>query len=523
MSQHLSLVRVGQMGAIDQATIQAGTPGKELMRRAGSGVWSACVRHLALHSDARVVILCGKGNNGGDGYVAAARAVANGQRVDTFCFAADVDIAGDARIHLDEARAQGVHVETDADPEDDRVSDAIKSADLIIDALLGTGIKGSPRSPYKQVIETVNRSTGQVVAVDVPSGMDADTGEGLFPRANLTVTFGALKPAHVFCPGRSACGRLAVADIGLLDSEVQSRRDAIVSFGVQDPTLPARRGDAHKGDAGRVYVLAGSAGMTGAACLTSLAALRSGAGLVTLGLPKSLNDIAEVKLTEVMTIPLPEVRKRRCLSLRARGWIQDAIERADAIAIGPGIGRHHETSELVRRLLKESRTPITLDADGLNAFENNAGALSETESACVLTPHVGECRRLTGEPVTDPIASARALADTTGSTVLLKGAPTVVTSPDGQCYVNLSGNPGMATAGSGDVLTGLITSLLAQGVDPVRAAVTGAYWHGLAGDLAADRIGQTGLIAGDLVDTLPEAAQAIEAGTSRLRYVDHQP
>ena len=351
--------------------------------------------------------------------------------------------------------------------------------------------------------------------------MDPDTGEGTAVKVDLTVTFGALKPGHLFYPGGSLCGDLAVVDIGLRGATLQTPAGVRVSFSKSDPKFPTRPRTAHKGDVGKVTAVAGSAGLTGAACLTSEAALPAGSGLVTLGLPKSLNDLVEAKLTEVMTQALPEVRKRRCLSLRARGDIQRVFQDADAIALGPGLGRHHETVALIRRLIGDLTAPTVLDADGLNAFEGELDLLRQSPQTLVLTPHPGEFHRLTGKKTSDPIQDAKRLSEGTGAIVVLKGAPTVIATPDGRTFVNPSGNPGMATGGSGDVLTGVIASLIGQGVSPEDSAVLGVYWHGLSADIAADRLSERALLARDIIETLPRAGRLIGDGISHKRYIEH--
>lgn len=528
MSPHLPLVTADDIAAIDAATIAAGTPGRELMQRAGLGVWQHATRRFDTGPDRRVIFLCGKGNNGGDGFVAARSARSDGLKPLIILFADEQEVTGDALYHLREARSAGVMIRPFEAFDEPQLTETLSSADLVFDALLGTGLAGPPRPPIDRAIDALSQHAGKVIAVDLPSGMNADTGEGQAAAADLTVTWGCLKPCHVYYPGRSRCGDLAVVDIGLSETAVAARSSRFVSFGIAGPTLPDRSRTAHKGDAGKVAIIAGSVGLTGAACLTSLAALRSGSGLVTLGLPESLNDIAEIKLTEAMTRPLPEVGKRRCLSLRARGDIQNLFRGAQAIALGPGLGRHHETAELVRRLIHDLTAPTVLDADGLNAFEDECDLLQRAAQPLVLTPHPGEYRRLTGVDVGhNPSIAAEALASRTGAVVVLKGASTVVALPDGKSFVNLSGNPGMATGGTGDVLTGVIASLMGQGLSPEEASINGVYWHGLAGDLAADRIGERGLLAGDVLDRLSEAERLINMGngtrSSCRRYLDYCP
>ena len=304
------------------------------------------------------------------------------------------------------------------------------------------------------------------VAVDVPSGLDADSGntEGPCVAADATVTFALPKVGHFFHPGRRLCGRLHLVDIGIPEAAVAVEGDTTSLIGLRGAAelLPNRAPDVHKGDCGKAAVVAGSVGMTGAASLAAMAALRSGAGLVTLGVPESLNDILEVKLTEVMTRRLPEVRSRRCLSLRARGAIQEMLEKADAVAIGPGLGTHRETVELIRRLIGDIRTPTVLDADALNAVADDVDQLKKATAPLIITPHSGEFCRLTKTPVNGPIAAARGLAQRLGVIVVLKGAPTVVAVSDGRVFVNPSGNAGMATGGTGDVLTGMLVGLMAQ-------------------------------------------------------------
>ena len=348
------------------------------------------------------------------------------------------------------------------------------------------------------------------MAVDIPSGVEADTGRvhGAAVQAVLTVTFGLVKVGQLFYPGRSHCGALHLANIGFPESILRDAAAEALLLSAEglESLVPRRRGDEHKGSCGMVAVVAGSVGMTGAAALTADAALRSGAGRVHLGIPASLNDIIEVKLSEVMTRPLPEVRKRRCLSLRALGEVCAMLTRADVLALGPGLGRYRETEELVRRLVLQTELPLVLDADGLSAFAGQANALKGRSAPLVLTPHVGEFARLSGldkRQITDaPMAVARDFAGEFGATLVLKGAPTVVALSDGRVAVNSTGNPGMATAGSGDVLTGIIAGLMAQGLGAEAAACLGVYVHGRAGDRAVERLGEWGMRAGDIADEI---------------------
>lgn len=498
------------MAEVDRRTMaEAGISSAELIERAGAEVVAAIAARWDGVAGLQAVVLCGKGHNGGDGLATARLLRAGGGSVRVFLAADRAAVQGAAAEHLQRCEQAGCAVEVlgaDLAPLDA----ALRKADLVIDALLGTGLRGAPRPAMARVIECLAHGARPVVAVDMPSGVEADTGrvDGAAVQAVLTVTFGLVKVGHLFYPGRSHCGALHLANIGfpepiLRDAAAQALLLAAEGLG---PLVPRRGGDEHKGSCGTAVVVAGSVGMTGAAALTADAALRSGAGRVHLGVPASLNDIVEGKLSEVMTRPLPEVRKRRCLSLRALGEVQAMLTRADVLALGPGLGHYRETAELVRRLVLRTEHPLVLDADGLNAFAGCADALKARSARLVLTPHVGEFARLSGldkQQIADaPMAVARDFAGELGTTLVLKGAPTVVALADGRVAVNPTGNAGMATAGSGDVLTGVIAGLMAQGLGAGEAACLGVYVHGRAGDRAAERLGEWGMRAGDIADEI---------------------
>ena len=504
------LVTGREMAAVDQRTIaEAGIPSTELIERAGTEVVAAIAARWDGLAGLQVVVLCGKGNNGGDGFAAARLLRAGGGSARVFLAADRAAVQGAAAEHLRRCEQTGEAVEVlgeDLAPLDA----ALREADLVIDALLGTGLRGAPRPFMARVIERMAHGVRPVVAVDIPSGVEADTGRvhGAAVQAMLTVTFGLVKVGQLFYPGRSHCGALHLANIGfpefiLCDAVAQA---LLLSAEGVGPLVPRRCGDEHKGSCGTVAVVAGSVGMTGAAALTADAALRSGAGRVHLGVPASLNDILEAKLSEVMTRPLPEVRKRRCLSLRALGAVRAMLTRADVLGLGPGLGRYRETEELVRRLVLQAELPLVLDADGLNSFAGQADALKDRSAPLVLTPHVGEFARLSGldkRQIADaPMAVARDFAGEFGATLVLKGAPTVVALSDGRVAVNSTGNAGMATAGSGDVLTGIIAGLMAQGLGAEAAACLGVYVHGRAGDRVVERLGEWGMRAGDIADEI---------------------
>ena len=519
------LVSGREMSWIDRLTIDAhGIAGAELMESAGREVVGIIRDRWDGLEGLTVAVICGKGNNGGDGFVVARLLHEAGVPVRVFLAAPAEAVGGDAAHHLRLLRGAGVTAETFATA---TAAPALAAVDLIVDAVQGTGLTGAARGDTAAAIEAINAAGPPVVAVDLPSGIEADTGaaHGVCVDAAITVTFGLPKLGQLLFPGRASCGDLHLVDIGFPQEAIAAspaRLFLIDAEGV-GRMLPRRAPDVHKNSVGSVAVVAGSVGMTGAAALTADAALLSGAGRVTLGAPRSLNDILETKLTEVMTMGLPEVRQRRCLSLRALGDIHEMVREADCLAIGPGLGMHRETAELVRRCLAGTALPAVVDADGLNALAATADiahVIGERDGALVFTPHIGEFARLTGLDVqrlrerppaaaaddSPPLARhARQFAEHFGVTLVLKGAPTLVAAADGRVFVNPTGNAGMATAGAGDVLTGIIAGLIAQGVRPHRAAVAGVFLHGRAGDLAKDRLGEWGMKAGDIGRSVPEA------------------
>ncbi len=511
------LITGSQMASIDRRAIDSGVPSIELMEAAGQGVTRVVENLLGELLNRHIVILCGKGNNGGDGFVVARQAAQSGAKVQVFTATSASEITGDAKTNLN-------RLPPDIVQSVDRIAtvqNALTNADIAVDALLGTGIQGPPRGIYADLIDALTRAKCPIVAVDIPSGLNADTGkiEGPCATATCTVTFALPRIGHFFFPGRTQCGKLHLIDIGIPPSAIE--RERISTYLIDNRRcarlLPQREPDAHKGDCGRVYILAGSVGLTGAAALSALSALKGGAGLVTLGVPKSLNDILEIKVTEAMTHPLPEVKKVRCLSLRARGEIQRTCRTADSIAMGPGLGTHRETVELIRRLVRDCVCPAVIDADALNALAGDLDAIRDCETPLVLTPHIGEFARLTGcsiaEIQRDPIALALKFASDVEATIVLKGAPTIVATPGGETHINPTGNPGMATGGTGDVLTGLIAALIGQGLESSDAACIAVYLHGLAADIAAKKTGQISLIARDIIENFAPAIHQIRNST----------
>jgi NAD(P)H-hydrate epimerase len=514
----VKIVTAEQMRELDRKAVEErGVPGLTLMENAGRAVADAAYRMTEGHPERPIVILCGRGNNGGDGFVAARHLADMGRTVRVLLAAARGDVTGDAKENLQ--RLDGGGIPAEEITEGEAAGAYLNHSSLVVDALLGTGLSGKVRGLPGKLIEVINDSGRPVLAVDIPSGLDADTGEplGMAVRATETVTMGLPKLGMVLHPGVDHVGRMVVAEIGFPPDLIAGSSYAADLTDRQwvRMLLPDRRRSANKGDFGRVLVIAGSMGMTGAATLCAEAAMRVGAGLVTVGCPASLNDILEVKLTEAMTLPLPETYDRS-LDTRALSMILERAEWASVLAIGPGISRQPETAVLVRRLVARVDRPIVIDADGLNALADASVLLEGEHAPAILTPHPGEMGRLMGVP-TEKVQARRgyfaeAAANRYRSVILLKGACSLIAEPGRQLVVNPTGNPGMATGGTGDVLTGTVAGLVAQGLLPFEAAAAGAYLHGLAGDIAARRVGEASLIAGDVVAALPQAIDRTLSG-----------
>lgn len=504
-----------QMAACDrQAIEQYGIPGVVLMENAGRGVVRVAEQLLGTTCGKRVAIFCGKGNNGGDGFVAARHLVNGGAEVRVLLVGRRAEVKGDAATNLRVLTNMGLVVEEVSKAE--HVPD-LGGMDLIVDALLGTGLQGPVQGFMEHVIDTVNATRAPIVAVDVPSGINADEGsvQGAAIRATATATMAALKRGLLFSPAREHAGRVSVIDIGMPAQLLAGGNvDTWQVTGCDVATmLPKRAPNAYKNLCGVALVVAGSTGMTGAAVLSAETVLRAGAGLAYLAIPSSLNAIVEEKATEVISKPVPETQPGY-LGRAAAEQVKKLFAGVNAVAIGPGLGTEPETVEAVWEMVITCPHPLVVDADGLNALAKKTEILVRRTGRVVLTPHPGELARLTGQTresiIRDPVSTARTWAQRWGEVLVLKGAPTVVAVPSGTVYINSTGNAGMATAGSGDVLTGLITGLLAQGLAPEQAAVAGVYLHGLAGDLARDELGERGMIAGDIMRHVPAALRDTE-------------
>ena len=507
-----------QMQTLDRRTItEARVPSLVLMERAGAGAASFIQERFGPLRGKTVTILCGKGNNGGDGLVIARLLRRLQARVTVVLLTPATELSRDATAMYRRWARVGEKSSTKSFRASEQVKPILESSDLIVDALLGTGLSAPVTGAYREAIELMNHAGRPIIAIDLPSGIHADNGSvlGQAVRATATVTFGLPKLGFYVGPGIDHAGTVHVVDIGIPTAytDALDSRTILVTKEQVARALPARVPSSHKGTYGHAGILAGSAGKTGAATLAARAALRVGAGLVTVAVPSSINDILEAKLLEAMTLPLPET-KARTLARSAFDRVLAFMQSRTAIAIGPGLSTHPETVDLVQSLMKHLDRPTVLDADALNALATRASLLTECKIPPILTPHPGEMARLEVEATSqsvnaDRIGTARRFARERGVFLVLKGARTVIARPDGLLAICPTGNPGMATAGTGDVLTGMIVGLLAQGIQPWEAACAATYLHGAAGDLAAQLLGQVSMVAGDLIAHIPYALQAI--------------
>lgn len=500
------------MREVDRCAIEElGIPSLVLMENAAIGVVDAIGE---IYEEAEsAAIFCGPGNNGGDGLAIARHLAVRGYDVQVFLVAGRRGMRGDAEVQLGICRRQGLAIQEVAD--EDGVVEALeeaREADLIVDALFGTGLSKPLEGLLADLVQGLNDLPVPRVSVDLPSGLNGSRSEPLGPHieADLTVTFAAPKIAHVFPPASESVGELVVTDLGIppeLVEEAEEEGGPLHLLAAEELSglLPEREPGTHKGDYGHVLLVAGSPGKAGAAILAARAAVRSGAGLVTAAVPESILDVVDLGSIESMTLPL-----------RSLDQVLEAAEGKSVLAMGPGLGQEDDTVEAIRRIAGEVSLPLVLDADGVNAFAGRAAALAGRSAETVLTPHPGELGRLLGistsEVQEDRIAAARRAAVEAEAVVVLKGHRTLVATPGGEVHVNPTGNPGMASGGTGDVLTGLISGLLAQGLGALDAARLGVYLHGLAGDLAAARTGEAALAAGDLLTYLPAAFLEMEEG-----------
>ncbi|MGD8962014.1 MAG: NAD(P)H-hydrate dehydratase [Desulfobacterales bacterium] len=514
------LVTAAEMQEMDRQAIENHSiPGLELMETAGQGATIVLLSLFADQAEDGISIVCGKGNNGGDGFVIARELAAKDFNATVYLLAKTEAVRGDAAVNLKRLRALNVPIiEVPDEDRFSKIKSDIAHSGLLVDAILGTGLTSDVRGFFKLVIEFINRTGIPVFAVDIPSGLNSDTGQpcGTAIQAQGTATFALAKIGHYTYPGAAYTGKLEIIDIGIPEAVVEAVRPKqyLLAADRIGGYFQPRPADMHKGKSGHLMVVAGSTGKTGAAAMTAVSAMRAGAGLVTLGIAESLNPVVEAQVLEVMTAPLSQSRN----GILADSALDEVLALADGkscLAIGPGIGQDAETRSLVEKVISRIDIPMVIDADGLNNIAGQTGLLKKLKAPAVLTPHPGEMARLIE---TTPAAiqqnrleCARDFATHFGVHLVLKGAASVIAHPDGSVFINPTGNPGMASGGMGDVLTGVLAGFIAQGFSPKEAAHAAVYIHGAAADTLATSMGPFGYLAGDVINAIPGEIKKILA------------
>ncbi len=511
----MKIVTAAEMRAIDRATSERyGVPSLSLMENAGAAVADYVLSNHAAAE--RIVVFCGKGNNGGDGFVAARKLYDQGRKVRVILLADPLELRGDAAAMFSKLPEPAITVHSSEDLKGEQVVWAARG-DLYLDAILGTGFKPPVSRLYAEAIAIMNASQVPVVAVDIPSGADADSMNvqtGTIARADSIVTFTAPRPAQVF--GSLTKGPTAVANIGSPEEAIVSNLQLnVITARDIAPLIGPRPADSNKGNFGHVLVIGGSLGKAGSVAMAGMAALRAGAGLSTVATPKSVLATVAGFHPELMTEPLPET-DAGTISTSALDHIEKLAKGKSVFAIGPGISRDPQTTELVRNLIAKRNGATVLDADGLNAFEDRGDKLDGKAGTLVITPHPGEMARLVGSTIADVqkdrLGVARKFANEHALIVVLKGHRTLVVKPDGEAWVNTTGNPGMATGGTGDILTGMVAGMVGQHPkDAFGAVLAAVHLHGLAGDVMRESVGEHSLVATDLLRGLPEAFRRTRA------------
>lgn len=472
-----------------------------LMENAAFAVTSVIEKKFNLQN-IRAAVFCGKGNNGGDGLAIARQLSVKGADVCIYLTAGN-SYSGDSLMNYKAAECMDIEMS-------DEISGCdISSYDVVIDAILGTGIKGTVYPEIADIINMINDEAAYVVSVDVPSGINSDTGEicGVCIKADETVTFAAYKRGLFLFPGCEFAGRITLSDISMPRELIKNTGAYLIDNEYVRGLIGKRKNNTHKGDYGKIFIIGGSRGLTGAAYLSSESALKCGGGLITLGICESLNNIMEEKLTEVMTLPLADSNGH--LTKEAYPKIKRMADKCGCVLFGPGLGGGDDILYLLREILKNSRVPVIIDADGLNALSRDKSVLDECGCGVILTPHAGEMSRLCGKSIEYVEAHryevSSELAQELGAVIILKGHHTIVTGADGIQYINNTGNPGMASGGSGDVLAGMISAFAARGMSEADAAIAAVYLHGLAGDIAAEKYGENSLIPSDIIQNISVA------------------
>lgn len=517
----MKILTSAEMREIDRTAIDGlGIPGVVLMENAGLRIVRALKGRFPGIVGERIVIAAGKGNNGGDGFAVARHLFNSGARPEVLLLAAKDEVKGDAAVNLAIALKMGIPVTEVRDAAQwKRARVAIFHAAVIVDALFGTGLVKPLDGLYAAAVEDINRSAAFKLAIDIPSGLSADTFETIGPsvKADLTVTLAAPKIAHIFPPAADRMGELVVAPIGIppfLFAKPELKLELVEEADVR-PFFRKRKRDSHKGTYGHLLVVAGSLGKSGAAALAGRAGLRMGAGLVTVATAASVLPSVARAMAELMTEPLAETPEKT-IAAAALPRVLTILKGKSAVLVGPGLTTHPSTAGLVFGLLAKVKVPCVIDADGLNIVASDPAVLGRLKAPAVLTPHPGEFARLVGRTIEDVLRYrlelAPGFATKHGVTVVLKGYRTLIASPDGRVFVNPTGNPGMATGGTGDVLGGMIASQIGQEKEFLGAVLSAVYAHGLAGDIAAERLGERSLVAGDIIRYLPPALKALAEG-----------
>ena len=517
------LVTADEMQKMDKETIESfGIPGRTLMESAGRGAYTMLVQTFPNIFSKKVGIIAGRGNNGGDAFVVARYLMEKNIHTNIFILCSKSTISGDAKANLDLVEKliekNSISSITEIIDLDTFKKNKLRLLhnDIFVDGIFGTGLNSDVRGMFKDIIAELNKSKGQIFSIDIPSGLSADTGKpcGISINATATATFAHPKPGHILHPGDKHTGELEVVDIGIPGYITEKYNPKLNLLEEKDVKVlfPQRDSESHKGNFGHLLILAGSPGKTGAAALASNAAMRCGTGLVTLCIPQSLNASVEPQVIEAMTCPLPDDNKG-ILTESAFEKIIEIAKNKDAIAIGPGIGTDKSTKNLIEKLIKTIDIPIIMDADSLNLIAQNPQILKKTTAEIILTPHPGEMARLavttTQEIQNNRLDSARNFSDKFSVTLVLKGSNTIICLPDKKAFICPVGNPGMASGGMGDVLTGIIAGFRAQGFSSEHASIAGTYIHGMCGDMLAESMGGFGFLASDMVKIIPGAINQI--------------
>ncbi len=511
----MKVYSVDEIRFVEEKEDEIGTRFIRLMENAGSASAKRIEKYM--DSSAMICVVCGRGKNGGDGFVIARKLYEKGYSV-SVVLAGGIPTANDAIEMYRKLDSFNINIYR-FDREQTACEKAIASANLLVDCVFGIGFHGEAESPYSEVFEWMNFASAPIIAIDVPSGVNSDTGEVCESAvyANLTLAITTLKPAHILLPARELCGDVEVLNIGISDEALESvsPRLETLDFDEVKYLIPARPIDCHKNDFGHVLCICGSRNMPGAACLSSGAASVAGAGLTTVAFPESAYASLASGMKEIMLLPLPDIDGKLAATVECISALHSHMKKANAIVIGPGLGQGPDVTEVVFDVIRNATCPVVIDADAINAISSDLSILKEARSEIIITPHPGEMSRLTGLTVSEIEGGREGLAAEFAKahniTVLLKGAATVVASHlTDKIYINWTGTPALAKGGSGDVLSGIIAAMIANGHKPYEAAKLGAYLHGYAASQAAKETGIASMVASDIFDGIRETYKALE-------------